>query len=120
MIGILPVRDAAEVKPVGPTISQGDKLIRNFSLKQPRKKKGGETYSDIHFCPFSLVSVGFDSLDQSSKLQGGSSDSHKLDTKNQNDAVHWHSRYSSTEYLLYHLKNIGTTYLIAYTFRPSA
>ncbi|XP_016201515.1 lon protease homolog 2, peroxisomal [Arachis ipaensis] len=57
MIGILPVRDAAEVKPVGPTMSQG-----------------------------------LDSLDQSSKLQGGSSDSHKLDTKNQNDVVHWHNR----------------------------
>lgn len=26
LIGILPVRDAAEIKPVGPTISQGDKL----------------------------------------------------------------------------------------------
>ncbi|RYQ81031.1 hypothetical protein Ahy_Scaffold1g107046 isoform D [Arachis hypogaea] len=57
MIGILPVRDAAEVKPVGPTMSQG-----------------------------------LDSLDQSSKLQGGSSDSHKLDAKNQNDVVHWHNR----------------------------
>ncbi|MED6111452.1 Lon protease 2, peroxisomal [Stylosanthes scabra] len=56
MIGILPVRDAAEVKPVGPTMSQG-----------------------------------LDSLDQSSKLQGGSSDSHKPDIKNQND-VHWHNR----------------------------
>ncbi|MED6167734.1 Lon protease 2, peroxisomal [Stylosanthes scabra] len=56
MIGILPVRDAAEVKPVGPTMSQG-----------------------------------LDSLDQNSKLQGGSSDSHKPDIKNQND-VHWHNR----------------------------
>ena len=27
LIGILPVRDAAEIKPVGPTVTQGDKLI---------------------------------------------------------------------------------------------
>ena len=26
LIGILPVRDAAEIKPVGPTVSEGDKL----------------------------------------------------------------------------------------------
>ncbi|KAK7263354.1 hypothetical protein RJT34_30942 [Clitoria ternatea] len=57
LIGILPVRDAAEVKPVGPTVSQGA-----------------------------------DSADQSSKGQGGSSDSLKLDTKKQNDVVHWHNR----------------------------
>ncbi|TKY70749.1 Lon protease-like 2 [Spatholobus suberectus] len=59
LIGILPVRDAAEIKPVGPVVSQGE---------------------------------GTDSLDQSSKVQGGSSDSHKLDTKNQHDVVHWHNR----------------------------
>ncbi|XP_019445010.1 PREDICTED: lon protease homolog 2, peroxisomal isoform X1 [Lupinus angustifolius] len=58
LIGILPVHDAAGIKPVGHSISEG---------------------------------VGTDSLDQSSKTQGGSSDSHKLDTENQND-VHWHSR----------------------------
>ncbi|XP_061343903.1 lon protease homolog 2, peroxisomal isoform X2 [Gastrolobium bilobum] len=57
LIGILPVRDAAEINPVGPAISQGT-----------------------------------DSLDQSPKVQGGSSDSHKLDMKNQHDVVHWHSR----------------------------
>lgn len=27
LIGILPVRDAAEIKPVGPTVSEGDKLF---------------------------------------------------------------------------------------------
>ncbi|XP_027362282.1 lon protease homolog 2, peroxisomal-like isoform X2 [Abrus precatorius] len=59
LIGILPLRDAAEIKPVGPTISQG---------------------------------IGSDSLDQSSKVQGGSSGSHKLDTKKQHDVIHWHSR----------------------------
>ncbi|XP_057449730.1 lon protease homolog 2, peroxisomal isoform X2 [Lotus japonicus] len=59
LIGILPVRDAAEteVKPVGPTISQDG-----------------------------------DTLDQSSKVHGASSDSHKLDAKAQNDVVHWHNR----------------------------
>ncbi|KAF1873147.1 hypothetical protein Lal_00016281 [Lupinus albus] len=35
---------------------------------------------------------GTDSLDQSSKVQGGSADSNKLDTKKQNDVVHWHAR----------------------------
>ncbi|KAJ1391746.1 PUA-like superfamily [Sesbania bispinosa] len=57
LIGILPVRDAAEITPAGPTISQGS-----------------------------------DSLDQSSKVQGGSSDSQKLDAKIQHDVVHWHNR----------------------------
>ncbi|KAG4390861.1 hypothetical protein GLYMA_05G068600v4 [Glycine max] len=56
LIGILPVRDAAEIKPVGPTVSEGA-----------------------------------DSTNQNSKVQSGSSDSHKLDTKKQND-VHWHNR----------------------------
>ncbi|RDX72497.1 hypothetical protein CR513_48011 [Mucuna pruriens] len=55
LIGILPVRDAAEIKPMGPTISEAT-----------------------------------DSANQSSKVQVGS-DSHKLDTKKQNDVVHWHN-----------------------------
>ncbi|KAJ1428913.1 PUA-like superfamily [Sesbania bispinosa] len=59
LIGILPVRDAAEIKPVGPAVTQG---------------------------------AGTDFLDQSSKVQDGSSDSHKPDTKKQNDIVHWHNR----------------------------
>ncbi|CAK8539546.1 unnamed protein product [Lathyrus sativus] len=37
----------------------------------------------------STVSQGADSLDQNSKVHGGSSDSQ---TKNQNDVVHWHNR----------------------------
>ncbi|KAL2322952.1 hypothetical protein Fmac_027331 [Flemingia macrophylla] len=57
LIGILPVRDAAEVKPVGPTVSEGT-----------------------------------GSANHNSKVQGGSSDSPKLDTKKQNDVVHWHNR----------------------------
>ncbi|KAK2410146.1 lon protease protein 2, peroxisomal [Trifolium repens] len=57
LIGILPVRDAHEIKSAGTTASQG---------------------TDI--------------LDQSSKLQDGSSDSLKSDTKKQNDIVHWHNR----------------------------
>ncbi|MED6159830.1 Lon protease 2, peroxisomal [Stylosanthes scabra] len=57
LIGILPVRDAAEIKPLSPVVSQGT-----------------------------------DSLDQSAKVPGASSDSHKLETKKQNDVVHWHSR----------------------------
>ncbi|XP_058755245.1 lon protease homolog 2, peroxisomal-like isoform X1 [Vicia villosa] len=59
MIGILPVRDALEIKSAGPTASQG---------------------------------AGANILEQSSKLQDGSSDSLKPDTKKQNDAVHWHNR----------------------------
>nr|KYP67015.1 hypothetical protein KK1_013332 [Cajanus cajan] len=59
LIGILPVRDAAEIKPVTPVMSQGE---------------------------------GTDSIDQSSKVRSGSSDSHKLDVKNQHDVVHWHNR----------------------------
>ncbi|XP_028762451.1 lon protease homolog 2, peroxisomal [Neltuma alba] len=58
LIGILPVRDTAEIKPVSPAISQG---------------------------------AGTDSLDHNSKIHGGSSDSHKPDTKNQS-GVHWHTR----------------------------
>ncbi|KAK2356441.1 lon protease protein 2, peroxisomal [Trifolium repens] len=38
------------------------------------------------------ASQGTDILDQSSKLQDGSSDSLKSDTKKQNDIVHWHNR----------------------------
>ncbi|KAK7386298.1 hypothetical protein VNO78_26438 [Psophocarpus tetragonolobus] len=57
LIGILPVRDAAEIKPVGTTVSEGT-----------------------------------DSANQNSKVQGSLSDSHKLDTKKQNDVVHWHNR----------------------------
>ncbi|KAK7251837.1 hypothetical protein RIF29_35398 [Crotalaria pallida] len=59
LIGILPVRDSDELKPLGSSVSQG---------------------------------AGTDSLDPSVKGQGGSSDSHKLDTKKQNDVVHWHAR----------------------------
>lgn len=68
LIGILPVRDAAEIKPVSPTLSQGG---------------------------------GTDSLDQNSKIQGGPSDSHKPEGKNQNDVVHWHTRYTTSEHLSY-------------------
>jgi len=32
LIGILPVRDAAEIKPVGPTVSEGNKLFFLRSL----------------------------------------------------------------------------------------
>ncbi|KAL5064202.1 hypothetical protein RYX36_025939 [Vicia faba] len=59
MIGILPVRDALEIKAAGSTASQG---------------------------------AGANTLEQSSKLQDGSSDSLKPDTKKQNDVVHWHNR----------------------------
>ncbi|KAL9326780.1 hypothetical protein ACSQ67_007425 [Phaseolus vulgaris] len=62
LIGILPVRDAAEIKAVGPTVSEGT-----------------------------------DSANQNTRVQGGSSDSHKLDTKRQNDVVHWHNRFSVQE-----------------------
>ncbi|KAI5417733.1 variant 2 [Lathyrus oleraceus] len=59
LIGILPVRDALEIKSAGPTASQG---------------------------------AGANIIEQSSKLQDGSSDSLKPDTKKQNDVVHWHNR----------------------------
>ncbi|EXC26738.1 Lon protease-2-like protein [Morus notabilis] len=59
LIGILPVRDAAETTTVGPVLSQG---------------------------------VGSDSGERNSRVQVGTSDSHKLDGKNQQEAIHWHTR----------------------------
>lgn len=59
----------------------------------------------------STASQGADSLDQNSKVHGGSSDSQ---TKNQNDVVHWHNRYMSSEqsFLSLH-KNLILNYSIA-------
>lgn len=59
LIGILPVRDAAEIASVGPTLSPG---------------------------------IGTDSGERSSKIQVASSDSHKMDRKSQQEAIHWHRR----------------------------
>ncbi|THG09991.1 hypothetical protein TEA_012685 [Camellia sinensis var. sinensis] len=59
LIGILPVRDAAETTSVGPMLSPG---------------------------------VGTDSGEGSSKIQVGTSDPHKLDGKNQQEIIHWHTR----------------------------
>ncbi|KEH31576.1 putative endopeptidase La [Medicago truncatula] len=42
--------------------------------------------------PTASQGAGTDILNQSSKLQDGSSDSIKPDTKRQNDIVHWHNR----------------------------
>lgn len=53
------------------------------------------------------LSQGVDSLDQSSKTHGGSSDSH---AKIQHDVVHWHNRYSSAEHLFCHFKNLRSNY----------
>lgn len=39
LIGILPVRDTAEIKPVGPTVSQGDKLVFFSSFSSLTKEK---------------------------------------------------------------------------------
>ncbi|WVZ23253.1 hypothetical protein V8G54_001797 [Vigna mungo] len=39
-----------------------------------------------------ILPVRTDSANQNTRVQGGSSDSHKLDTKKQNDVVHWHNR----------------------------
>ncbi|XP_059446543.1 lon protease homolog 2, peroxisomal-like [Corylus avellana] len=60
LIGILPVRDAAEsTTAVGPVLSQG---------------------------------VGSDSGERSSRIQVGTSDSQRLDVKNQQEIIHWHTR----------------------------
>jgi ATP-dependent Lon protease len=51
-----------------------------------------------------------DSVDQNSKVHhGGSSDSN---TKVQNDVVHWHNRYSSSEQLFCYFDNLKSNYLI--------
>ncbi|KAL9327501.1 hypothetical protein ACSQ67_002504 [Phaseolus vulgaris] len=60
LIGILPVRDAAQLKTAAPVVPHG---------------------------------VGTDSLDKSSKVQGGSPNSHELDANSQHDVVHWHKRW---------------------------
>ncbi|PON48408.1 Lon protease, bacterial/eukaryotic-type [Trema orientale] len=59
LIGILPVRDAAEAAAVAPVLSQG---------------------------------VGSDSGERSSRIQVGASESQKLDGKNQQEVIHWHTR----------------------------
>ncbi|KAM1787508.1 hypothetical protein ACFX11_037897 [Malus domestica] len=59
LIGILPVRDAAEAATVAPVLSQG---------------------------------VGSDSGERSSRVQVGTSDSHRPDGKNQQEVIHWHTR----------------------------
>ncbi|KAM6593157.1 hypothetical protein CsatA_000860 [Cannabis sativa] len=59
LIGILPVRDAAEAAAVGTVISQG---------------------------------VGGDSGERSSRIQVGASEPHKLDGKNHQEVIHWHTR----------------------------
>ena len=90
LIGILPVRDAAaEIQPAGPVISHGNKLISSLFKKKNNNKK---VFLIFIFMFLSLVGKGTDSLDQNSKVQGGSSDSQKLDVKNQHDVVHWHNR----------------------------
>ncbi|GKU95677.1 hypothetical protein SLEP1_g9006 [Rubroshorea leprosula] len=57
LIGILPVRDAAEMASVGSVLTQGS-----------------------------------DPGERSSKIQGGTSDAHKLEGKNQQEVFHWHKR----------------------------
>ncbi|KAF5477686.1 hypothetical protein F2P56_004303 [Juglans regia] len=60
LIGILPVRDAAETTTaIGPVLSQD---------------------------------VGSDSSERSSRVHVGASDSHRLDVKNQQENMHWHTR----------------------------
>ncbi|KAG2680133.1 hypothetical protein I3843_11G085200 [Carya illinoinensis] len=60
LIGILPVRDAAETATaIGPVLSQD---------------------------------VGSDSGERSSRVHVGASDSHRLDVKNQQENIHWHTR----------------------------
>ncbi|GLT49084.1 hypothetical protein SLA2020_226660 [Shorea laevis] len=57
LIGILPVRDAAEMASAGSVLTQGS-----------------------------------DPGERSSKIQGGTSDAHKLEGKNQQEVFHWHKR----------------------------
>lgn len=44
--------------------------------------------------------MGSDSGERSSRIQVGTSDSQRLDAKNQQEIIHWHARYVS---LLQHL-----------------
>jgi len=106
LIGILPVRDAAEVKPAGTVIPQGDKVISTSFGFFKEKKNDTKKWFPILFYVFFLVGVGTDSLDRSSKLQGGSPNSHRLDVKNQHDVVHWHKRYGSGNIFCVTLRNL--------------
>ncbi|RXH97116.1 hypothetical protein DVH24_035784 [Malus domestica] len=71
LIGILPVRDAAEAATVAPVLSQGDFCLFLHSIQ---------------------MSVGSDSGERSSRVQVGTSDSHRPDGKNQQEVIHWHTR----------------------------
>lgn len=42
---------------------------------------------------FLPIGGGTDPIERSPKLHAGSSDSHKLDGKNQQEVIHWHARY---------------------------
>lgn len=50
---------------------------------------------------FESLGVGSDSGERSSRIQVGASDSQRLDVKNQQENIHWHTRYESQWHLLY-------------------
>lgn len=43
--------------------------------------------------------MGSDSGERSSRVQVGTSDSQRLDVKNQQEIIHWHTRYVSLHHL---------------------
>lgn len=102
LIGILPVRDAAEAAAVGPMLSQGDFLfIFSFDTDECASVFDGSHGShERKFLVglFLILGIGSDSGEKSSRVQVGTSDSQRVDGKNQQD-IHWHSRYTRTKNL---------------------
>lgn len=45
------------------------------------------------------IGVGSDHGERSSRIQVGTTDPQKLDGKNQQEVIHWHTRYSQTKYM---------------------
>lgn len=99
LIGILPVRDAAEAAAVGPMLSQGDfLLIFSFDTDECASVFDGTHERKFLVGLFLILGIGSDSGEKSSRVQVGTSDSQRVDGKNQQD-IHWHSRYTRTKNL---------------------
>lgn len=47
-----------------------------------------------------FIGVGSDSGERSTRVQVGTSDSQRLDVKNQQENIQWHPRYASLQRLL--------------------
>ena len=94
---MVPLHDDAGIKSMGAAIPQGDKLISSCCLAKIYKIER-IPFTNVLYASFALTGVGVDSLDQSYKSQDSSSESQKLDTKNQNDVVQWHTTYLPSEH----------------------